>query len=71
MTDKIAGYRELSLDEKRRINTIKMMGNELLEYFETLGADSTTDTRWIAIGKTHLQQACMAAVRAITKPAGV
>jgi hypothetical protein len=67
----IAGYRELSLDEKLRINNIKMMGNELLEYFETLGADSRTDTRWLAIGKTHLQQACMAAVRAIAKPAGV
>ena len=67
----IAGYKVLSLDEKLRINNIKMMGNELLDYFEMLGADSTTDTRWIAIGKTHLQQACMAAVRAITKPAGV
>ena len=68
---KIAGYRELSTDESLKINTIKMLGNELLDYFETIGSESQTDTRWIAIGKTHLQQACMAAVRAIAKPAGV
>jgi len=71
MTDKIAGYRELSLDEKLRINNIKMAGNELLEYFELLGTDPEIDQRWLAIGKTHLQQACMAAVRSIARPAGV
>jgi hypothetical protein len=68
---KIAGYRELSLDDTLKINTVKMLGNELIDYIELLGSDSSTDSRWIAIAKTHLQQACMAAVRAVAKPAGV
>jgi hypothetical protein len=36
--------------------------------FGTVDPDPIIDRRWIAIGKTHLQQGIMALVRAVTQP---
>ena len=64
---KIKGYRELNEDEIALMNRIKELGPKLqllvadLEGFEM-------DRRWIAIGKTHLQQGLMALTRSVAKP---
>jgi hypothetical protein len=64
---KIVGYRELSENEIARMNEIKEFGGQLsalIKHIEIQGADE----RWVAIGKTHLQQGLMALTRAVAKP---
>ena len=67
---KIAGYRELDETEIARMNEVKMLGVELgalIEKMEIAGS-AVADPRWVAIGKTHLQQGLMALTRAVAKP---
>jgi hypothetical protein len=66
----IAGYRELSEDEIARMNEIKEFGGQLgalIQHLEIQGS-AVADPRWVAIGKTHLQQGLMALTRAVAKP---
>ncbi len=63
----IKGYRELSEAEIEIMNRIKEKGAEVGELLEWLGVVDT-DNRWVAIGKTHLQQGFMALTRAVAKP---
>lgn len=68
---KIKGYRELTEDEIEVMNEIKRKGIELGELCEKLGLKTETvvaDQRWLAIGRTHLQQGLMALTRAVAKP---
>lgn len=66
---KITGYRDLTQDEINTMNLIKETGEgigEMVNALEKFGA--MVDQRWVAIGKTHLQQGLMALVRAVAKP---
>lgn len=67
---KIIGYRELNEAEIGRMNTIKALGAKLGELVEALEIEgsASADPRWVAIGKTHLQQGLMALTRAVAKP---
>jgi hypothetical protein len=67
---KIKGYRELNETEITVMNDIKETGEALGALCDTLAAQpsSVVDQRWIAIGRTHLQQGIMALVRAVAKP---
>jgi hypothetical protein len=67
---KIIGYRELNEDEIARMNEIKAFGATLGEMIEALEIEGSAvaDPRWVAIGKTHLQQGLMALTRAVAKP---
>lgn len=79
---KISGYRELSQEEIDLMNEIKAKGVELGRLIDKLVRDQAgiascnTDMyfgcaeamRWIAVGKTHLQQGLMALTRAVAKP---
>lgn len=74
---KITGYRELNQDEIDLMNEIKSHGAKLEELIQKLTAprnpegfsmDNYPDQRWVAIGKTSLQQGLMALVRAVAKP---
>lgn len=68
------GYRNLSELEIALINKIKETGEVLesllLDLSESHDPDSTTkaDPRWLAIGRTHLQEGLMALTRSIAKP---
>jgi hypothetical protein len=66
----IKGYRELSATEIARMNEIKALGAKIGELVEALEVEGSAsgDPRWVAIGKTHLQQGLMALTRAIAKP---
>ncbi len=64
----IKGYRDLSQEEIDLMNKVKAKGEELGELVEKLMETDGLDKRWIAIGKTHLQQGCMALVRGIAQP---
>jgi hypothetical protein len=65
---KIKGYRDLSPAEIELMNKIKDIGETLDATCKALAADPTIDQRWVAIGKTHLQQGIMALVRAVAQP---
>ena len=64
---KISGHRELTQAEIDLMNEVKAKGVELGELVDKLMATNGLDKRWIAIGKTHLQQGCMALVRGIAQ----
>lgn len=64
---KIKGYRELNQDEVDLMNKIKEQGvalDTLCEELKQIGADG----RWLAIGRTELQQGVMALTRSVAKP---
>jgi len=66
---KIAGYRELTAQEIKYVNELKKAERLLLGRLEEMQIDiSDMDKRWLAIGKTHIQQGFMAAIRSITRP---
>ncbi|NTU49603.1 MAG: hypothetical protein HGA87_01675 [Desulfobulbaceae bacterium] len=63
---KITGYRELSEAEIAAMNKIKELGKAIGACIETL--PEGVDGRWVAIGKTQMQQGLMALTRAVAKP---
>lgn len=68
---KIKGYRDLGPEEIEMMNQIKTKAAEVGELCDKLvGRDggSAPDQRWVAIGRTHLQQGFMALTRAVAKP---
>ena len=67
---KIKGYKELSQEQIDMMNKIKEQGIVLGELVEEIQASShlSPDLRWVAIGKTDLQQGLMALTRAVTVP---
>lgn len=64
----IKGYRDLSQAEIDAMNAVKAEGVRLGLLIEELRANTDLDQRWVDIAETHLQQGCMAAVRAIAQP---
>ncbi len=74
---KITGYRDLTQEEIDLMNKIKEKANEvgeLVDMLEGMNFDKNDyvpkneSWRWVAIGKTHLQQGFMALTRAVAKP---
>lgn len=65
---RIKGYRDLAPSDIDLINEIKDEGERLSLLCGRLGMVPSVDGRWVAIGKTNLQQGIMALVRAVAKP---
>ena len=64
----ITGYRVLTQDEVSLMNSIKEEANEVELVVLGLECLPDIDQRWVAIGKTHLQQGFMALVRSVARP---
>ena len=64
---RITGYRQLSDVEIALMNRIKEFGPKLQGVIDDLFANGA-DPRWVAIGKTHLQEGLMALNRSVSKP---
>ncbi len=65
----IKGYRNLSQEEIDLINECKQKAIECGQLCDKLDTFTTTiDKRWLAIGRTNLQQGFMAVIRSIAKP---
>ena len=67
----IKGYRELNEMEIALMNKIKEQGVVLQSLIDDLSnseGPTKADPRWLAIGKTHLQEGLMALTRSIAKP---
>lgn len=65
---KIKGYRELSQDDIDAMNSVKEVGIALGTLIAAMEEHTDYDRRWLAIGKTQLQQGLMALTRAVAKP---
>ncbi|UYM55428.1 hypothetical protein [Leclercia adecarboxylata] len=63
----VKGYRSLSDQEISAMNDLKKISGRFLAELEFL-MDTEADKRWLAIAKTDMQTACMAACRAVARP---
>lgn len=64
----IKGYRDLSEDEIALMNEGKSLAEQVGAFIDKLQGNPNIDGRWVSIGKTHLQQGFMAAIRGIAQP---
>lgn len=67
----IKGYRDLSQDEIDLMNEGKALAEQVGAWIDKLQSgrpEGNPDPRWLAIGRTQLQQGFMAAIRSIAKP---
>jgi hypothetical protein len=64
----VKGYRTLSEQDIADMNSLKALSRQFISHLDRLKHDSDADPRWIAIAKTDMQTACMAACRAVAKP---
>lgn len=67
----ISGYRKLGDSDVDLINRIKAAERQLGELWREVALANGVDRRWLALGKTHLQEGFMAFVRAVAKPEDV
>jgi len=65
---KITGYRDLSQEEIDLMNEGKQLAEQIGQYAQKLAELHSTDKRWVAIGKTHAQEAFMALIRSVAQP---
>lgn len=64
----VAGYKPQSASTVDKVNVNKKIEERVLRILDDLGGDPDVDKRWLAIGRTHLEQAFMAINRSIFKP---
>lgn len=77
--EQIKGYRQFTPEEISLINLVKEKGAELEELCVMLAAQAQLNldvnsieyqdaSRWVAVGKTHIQQGLMAWTRSVARP---
>ncbi|MGT3185389.1 Acb2/Tad1 domain-containing protein [Yersinia enterocolitica] len=64
----IKGYRTLNNQNIADMNSLKALSRQFISHLDRLGHDPDADKRWLAIAKTDMQTACMAACRAVACP---
>ena len=69
----VHGYTEQSQERIDLVNEGKQLEERVLRYIEKVdktaaGAATFAQTRWTAIGKTHIQQGFMAVFRGVFNP---
>lgn len=65
----VIGYRELTNAEILAMNQLKQASRAFLAELEAVATHlPEADRRWLAIARTDMQTACMAACRAVTRP---
>jgi hypothetical protein len=66
----VAGYQDQAQSAVDLVNRNKILEERVLRVLDELQA-SGVDGRWLAIGRTHIEQGFMAVNRAIFKPARI
>lgn len=64
----VAGYTSQSRDNVDRVNRLKEAEERYMRLLDHMMGDPAFDQRWVHIALTHLQQATMAAGRAVFRP---
>lgn len=67
----IAGYRPQTDEAVQLVNLMKRKEETVLNLLDQIKENPEIDQRWLAIGRTNLEQAFMAINRSIFKPARV
>ena len=67
----VPGYSPQGDDAVTRVTANKHLEERILRVLDELGVDPDVDKRWLAIGRTQIEQGFMAVNRAIFKPARV
>lgn len=65
----VAGYRAQDEARVAQVNAMKAVEEELLRILDVMKADGAIDQRWLALGRTHVEQGFMAVNRAVFRPA--
>ena len=64
----VQGYRPQNQDKVDLVNVNKLMEEQSLRVLDALKANTDVDQRWLAIGRTLLEEAWMAVNRSVFKP---
>lgn len=64
----VSGYKPQTQEKVDIVNGFKADEERILRKLDALRSDGTTDQRWIAIGRTALEQAFMAINRSVFQP---
>lgn len=64
----VQGYKPQSQESVDLVNSNKVAEEEILRRLDYLAQRDDVDKRWLAIGRTHLEQAFMAINRSIFQP---
>lgn len=67
----VAGYREQGEDNVALVNINKRLEENILRALDRLAAVNSVDKRWLAIGRTSIEQGFMAVNRSIFQPGRV
>ncbi|MFC6444569.1 Acb2/Tad1 domain-containing protein [Shinella zoogloeoides] len=67
----IAGYHAQSEEKIAVVNENKKVEEAILRLLDQYTASSEVDQRWLAIGRSHIEQGFMAINRAVFKPGRV
>lgn len=67
----VAGYKPQNEESVSLVNSNKREEELALRNIDSLAERSDVDKRWLAIGRTHIEQAYMAINRAIFQPTRV
>lgn len=66
--EKIKGYRDLSQSEIDAMNSVKALEADIATLCKQLGELEGVDKRDLALARTHFEDACIRAVRAVARP---
>ena len=64
----VAGYTNQPDDKVTTVNENKQLEETVLKRLDALKADPDIDQRWLAIGRTHIEEGFMSINRAVFKP---
>ena len=64
----VSGYRPQSETAVAKVNANKEIEERVLRLLDALALDDTVDRRWLAIGRTAIEQGFMAVNRAVFQP---
>lgn len=67
----VAGYQPQTADKVALVNANKQAEELVLRLLDDLKENPEVDQRWLAIGRTHIEEGFMAVNRSIFKPARV
>lgn len=67
----VPGYQPQSDDNVRAVTVNKLIEERVLRQIDALMTNDGVDKRWVAIGKTHIEQGFMAINRGVFKPSRV
>ena len=67
----VHGYQPQPDDNVARVNSMKLLEERVLRALDDLAGGGVSDPRWLAIGRTQIEQGFMAVNRSVFRPGRV